>query len=378
MKKLFFIAFAFIPVLAFTQGRKYSIQGILGTYNAPAKVYLEINIKGKKIIDSATLQNGKFRFNGTIANTPTHAYLIFNEKGTGVRTQDYQDLYLENGTITVTGNSNITTATIGGTKINEDKPRYNAIKKKIQEINGAINAKYSGTSYEQTKTEAFKKEIKILEKNITVQSNAINKKYIQENPDSYFSIDALKYLAYSEEYDQIAPLYNSLSEAVKQSDEGKEFATRLPQLKGVSLNSYAPEFTEADTNGKAVSLSSFKGKYVLVDFWASWCGPCRGENPNLVKAYNHYKGKNFTIVGISLDDKATQKDWIKAIHKDGLEWTQLSELRGFKDKAAVLYDIHAIPQNFLIAPDGKIIAKNLRGGDLENKLAELFDDKKSK
>ena len=121
-----------------------------------------------------------------------------------------------------------------------------------------------------------------------------------------------------------------------------------------------------------ISLSSFKGKYVLVDFWASWCGPCRQENPNLVKAFNRFKNQNFTVLGVSLDRPGNKEKWLKAIHNDGLAWTHVSDLNFWNSKTAALYVVRAIPQNFLLDPNGKIIGKNLRGEDLENKLEELF------
>jgi peroxiredoxin len=148
--------------------------------------------------------------------------------------------------------------------------------------------------------------------------------------------------------------------------------TQPPPVSGIQPGTNAPEISLPDPNGKIVTLSSFKGKYVLVDFWASWCGPCRGENPNVVAAYNEFKNKNFTILGVSLDK---QKDrWLQAIEKDKLTWTHVSDLQGWENVAARAYQVESIPSNFLVDPFGKIIARDLRGSNLRDYLSKVLGD----
>ncbi len=143
-------------------------------------------------------------------------------------------------------------------------------------------------------------------------------------------------------------------------------------MKKVAIGKKATDFTMNDTEGNPVTLSSLYGKYLLIDFWAAWCSPCRAENPNLVATYNKYKAKGFQILGVSFDK--TKNDWLKAIKDDHLTWLQVSDLKGWGNEAGKLYGIGSIPSNVLLDPDGIIIAKGLRGDDLNNKLKEIFGE----
>ncbi|TFF34197.1 TlpA disulfide reductase family protein [Mucilaginibacter psychrotolerans] len=372
MKKFLLSAFALIPAVVFAQHTEYTVQGNVGALNAPAKVYLQYRKDGKSVTDSVTLKDGKFIFKGDAGSSPISARLWFNPTASGLNSaEDSHSLYLEPGVITLTTTNLLANGKLEGPKTNQENELYHAALKVVDDGYAALDAREKAAG-DAAKADAFISQTKLKEKALNDQWININKQFIIDHPNSFISLTALRSYAYSADYADLAPLYESLSADVKQSKDGKAFGDLLPKLKAVALGAVAPEFAEADTAGKVVSLSSFRGKYVLIDFWASWCGPCRAENPNVVKAYGKYKDKNFTIVGVSLDRSTAKKAWLDAIHKDGLAWTQLSDLKFWDSKAAGLYGVRAIPQNFLIDPSGKIIAKNLRGDDLNDKLAELF------
>lgn len=377
MKKAVLTLLAGLPALAFAQ-MPYTITGKAGKTNAPAKAYLNYTADKKQITDSAAIVDGKFTFTGTVKDI-TSASLLVDYKGSGYMNidrrakQDVIGLYLETGKISVISPDSIAKAKVTGTRTNLDNAEFQAYLKPFNDKIATVMVEYNAASAETKKSKEFMDGFMAKYNPVQNERSEAIKTFVNTHPDSYMSLTNLSsLLGYNPEYADAAPKFNALSERVRNTGAGKTFASKLDKWKAVGMGQVAPEFAQADTAGKMVSLSSFRGKYLLIDFWASWCGPCRAENPNVVKAFNKYKEKNFTILGVSLDQPGAKAKWIEAIHKDGLAWTQVSDLKWWDNEVSASYGINAIPINFLLDPNGKIIGKNLRGKDLEDKLAELF------
>lgn len=381
MKKLFGILVASIPALAFSQSGSFAIKSKIGTYSSPAKAYLLYRSGMSNVTDSAVLKNGSFEFKGTV-NEPTRATLVLDINGSGwtsvrrQRTADVLNFYLEKGVITISGADSVSTSKITGSKINEDYARLQSTLAPVIEKMKALDAQYAAAPLEQQQSPEFRDELARKLDVIRNEERAVSRDFIKENPKSYISlVTLLNYGGYYPEPAEVEPLYDALDPSLKHTPAGKEYAVTIAKAKKTALGATAPDFTQNDTAGKAVKLSDFRGKYVLLDFWASWCGPCREENPNVVANFQKYRNKNFTVVGVSLDRKKDKDKWLRAIQDDKLEWTHVSDLNYFNNAVALDYGVVAIPQNFLIDPDGKIIAKNLRGDELGQKLEEVLNKK---
>jgi len=198
--------------------------------------------------------------------------------------------------------------------------------------------------------------------------------FAHAHPDYVISVEALRQsvLPVPDDIDRTKRIYDGFSDAVKTSEPGKTFGEWLDKRVAVTVGKMAPDFAEPDTSGNIVRLSGYRGKYVLLDFWASWCGPCREENPNVAAAYKKFHKRNFEVLSVSLDRPGNRQQWVNAIQKDGLPWVHVSDLKFWNNEAVRLYAIKSIPQNFLIDPSGKIIAENLRGEALQKTLEKLL------
>lgn len=197
-------------------------------------------------------------------------------------------------------------------------------------------------------------------------------KQAKENPSSIETLRIIQRVGgYDPDYKEMRVLFKELDKAVRKSAEGKAFDYYLKRLESVAVGKKAPGITQLTPEGDPLSLSDLKGKYVLIDFWASWCPPCRKESPELVATYTEFKDKNFEILGVSFDKN--MEDWVAAIKKDNRNWKHISDLQHWSNGAGIVYGVRAIPQNVLVNPDGKIIARNLHGDQLKQKLSEILN-----
>lgn len=372
MKKHLLGLLVAIPFMAQAQTAiPYTLKGKIGKLTAPAKIYL---LRGVTIMDSTTLKNGAFELKGT-TDVPKEVELVLQRNGQLKNaysgSTDRLRVFLESGPVVVTSRDSLVNATFSGGVVTKDYQRLQASVKPLLSKVKAMGAEFGKASEQQRQTPEFQERMQALGTALTKEYQQRYMAFIKANPNSWVSLNTLLQMG-QPQYALVAPLYYAFSPALKNSAPGRQYGEMLNSIKDVSIGAQAPNFTQTTPDGKTVSLADYRGKYVLVDFWASWCGPCRAENPAVTKVYNEFKGRNFDILGVSLDKENARDKWVKAIADDQLTWTQVSDLKGWQNEVAQRYHVQSIPQNFLIDPSGKIVATNLRGADLKATLAQFI------
>lgn len=277
--------------------------------------------------------------------------------------------FAENAKINLALNKDsIRLSTVTGSASQKDHVLY---EQAVKPMNDKLNALSQWSRSKGKMEQSVQDSVTKLWEAIDADRKLAVRQFINQNASSVVAAWAVtRHFLFQPDVQDLEKMYNSLGAQARNSKFGKEINQKLEIENKTAIGRVAPDFSQADTLGRSVALKSFRGKYVLVDFWASWCVPCRQENPNVVKAYDQYKSKNFDIMGVSLDGK--KENWIKAIKQDGLMWTHVSDLQDWKNEAAKIYGVNSIPSNFLIDPKGIIIAKNLDGEKLQAKLAEVL------
>ena len=356
-KLLLSIVAASMTLAACNAQSGYKVTGTVEGMPDGKAIIATVNGSTLDTLAKADVKNGSFEFTGNVSE-PTGAYImVIGQRGA-------IPFMLENANITISaGHAGLTVTGSEGQKIYD---QFMAINATAQQEAMKLQQEFQAANGDQAKIQAIQEAYAKLMTDVQAKETEL----IKANPDSYVSACVIASGMGQMEYEQLKERYNLLGEKAKAGAQGKAIAAQIAKLESTAIGQIAPNFTITTPEGESISLYDIKGKVKLIDFWASWCGPCRGENPHVVEIYKEYHPKGLEIFGVSLDNN--KEAWVKAIADDGLVWKHGSDLKGWQSAPAQLYSVSGIPHTVLLDENNKIIAKNLRGDELKQKIAELL------
>lgn len=379
MKKIIFICLIVCPLIGLAQDT-FRISGKIEGLGSEAKIFINYVAGDERKIDSFKVKNGEFKIKGR-AVLPTTAQLRLRHSNMPLsddpvlRTPlDILSVYIDKDEIIIASPDSLKKASISNSQINADfkdlESRFTDIKRTSLALRTKLYELENESSKDIGKIEIIKDRLDSLE---SVRVN-IYLDFAKAKNTSYIGLVALSGAVVEDlEPSIVLPIFKSFSGFHRSSILGKQIYANIERTQRTAIGEIV-DFQQTDAEGKMIKLSDFRGKYVLVDFWASWCLPCREENPNLVKAYDKFSKRNFEIIGVSLDRSDSKEQWLAAIKDDNLAWPQLSDLQFWNNAVVKQFDIANIPFNILVNPEGRIIAKNLKGKYLQQKLEKIFYD----
>ena len=371
MKKIVFIITSALLFVACNnlKDNEFLISGTANGIENGKKVFIEVQTEtGTLAKDTAVVTDGKFELKGITEEIDLGFIRIENE-------QINLPLILEEGKIEINiVKDSLHKSTLGGTPNNDKFQKFNTESRAISEKVAKFE-KDNGPEMQKAQmsndTVTINKLLKEYKK-FQNEMNDYSKKFIKENPDAYLSVLLLENFLMRQYLtpEEIKSYFEGLDKDVKETKSGKKIKTALDSMSAIVIGKPAPNFSAPSPEGKTISLKESLGNVTIIDFWASWCGPCRAENPNVVALYNEFHPQGLNIIGVSLDKDAAK--WKEAIAKDGLIWPHVSNLKFWEDPIAKQYNVQSIPATFILDEKGNIVAKDLRGEELRAKVAALL------